>query len=153
MANGKGLRIHFEVTRGLELFLIALMLGSMMALFQMASIYRTEGISWNPHLLGGVTFSGLATLWVTVIIFHICLITIIARSVIVEGRNQTSNSIDYAVGGVGILSLYLILTAILSGLHTGSPTIEFLWNIKSLTLLQLGFIFNFAVALYFGFTN
>lgn len=151
MANK--LKIHFRITRGWELFFIALMLGSMMALFQMASIFRTQGITWNPHLISGVTFSGIITLWVTVIIFHICLFIVIARSVIVEGRNKTSNSIDYAVGTLGVLSIYMILISIIYGLYKGTPNIEFLWNVPSMVLTQLGFILNFAVALYYGFTN
>lgn len=149
----KGLKIHFRLSRGWELFFIALMLGSLMALFQMASIFRTEGLAWNPHLVGGVTFSGIWTLWATVIIFHICLFIIIARSVIVEGRNRTSNSLDYGMGFLGVLSIYMILTSIIYGLYKGTPNIEFLWNVSSIFLLQLGFITNFFVALYFGLTN
>lgn len=149
----KRLKIHFRLSRGWELFFIALMLGSMMAMFQMASIFRTEGITWNPHLIAGVTFSGIITLWVTAIIFHICLFIIIARSVIVEGRNKTSNAIDYAVGILGVISLYMILISIIYGLYRGQPNIEFLWNVPSLVLTQLGFAINFGVALYYGFTN
>lgn len=149
----KKFKIHFQFTRGWELFFLALMLGSLMALFQETSIFRTEGLSWTPHLVGGVTFSGIATFWVTLVIFHICLFVIIARSVIVEGRTKTSNFLDYSLGFLSILAIYCILISTIYGLYKGTPDIEFLWNIPSILLLRIGFIVNFIVAIYYSVTD
>lgn len=145
--------VHWKFTRGWELFFLALMLGSLMAMLQETSILQSDGLSWRPHLVAGVQFSGIIALWVTIIIFHIALFTIIARSVIVEGRNKTNNWLDFSAGFIGIISIYFILTSTIYGLYRGLPNIEFLWNISSIFLIRLGFILEFLVALYFGFTE
>lgn len=145
--------VHFRLSRGWELFFIALMLGSLMALFQEASIFREVGLEWKPHLVGSIDFSGLWALWVTVIIFHIALFTVIARSVIVEGRNKTDNWLDFGAGFIGVIGIYCVLLSTIYFLHRGLPNIEFLWNISSLALLRVGFVLEALVCLWFGFTE
>lgn len=147
------LKIHFEFTRGWELFFIFVMLASLMAMFQETNILRINGLEWNPHLVGGVQFSGIIAFWITIAIFHIALFTIIARSVIVEGRNKTSNSIDYCVGFFGVIGVYAVLISTIYAVYRGLPNIEFLWNVSSIFLLRAGFIIEFLVALYYGTTN
>jgi hypothetical protein len=147
------LKIHFEFTRGWELFFIFVMLASLMAMFQETNILRADGLSWRPHLIAGIQFSGIIALWVTIAIFHIGLFTVIARSVIVEGRNKTSNSLDYLAGFIGVLGIYFVLISTIYAVYRGIPNIEFLWNLSSIALLRIGFIMEFLVALYYGVTG
>jgi hypothetical protein len=129
------------------------MLASLMALFQETSIFREKGLEWYPHLVSGIQFSGVWALWVTLIIFHIALFTVIARSVIIEGRNKTSNWLDYSAGFLGVIGIYLVATSTFYTLYRGLPNIEFLWNISSIALLRVGFIIEAIVTLWFGFTE
>ena len=146
--------IHWNFTRGWELFFLALMLGSLMALFQETSILRgVDGLAWRPHLIGSIDFSGVWALWITVIVFHIALFTVIARSVIVEGRNRTANWLDFVAGFIGVIGIYFILLSTIYWLNRGLPNIEFLWNISSMALLRIGFILEAIVTLWFGFTE
>jgi hypothetical protein len=145
--------IHWRFSRGWELFFLALMLGALMALFQETSILRTDGLAWRPHLIGSIDFSGVWALWITVVVFHVALFTVIARSVIVEGRNRTANWLDFVAGFVGVVGIYFILLSTIYLLHRGLPNIEFLWNISSIALLRIGFILEAIITLYFGFTE
>jgi len=153
MATKKKQLIYFKFTRGWELFFIVLMLASLMALFQETSLFREQGLHWMPHLVGGITFSGIVAFWITVIIFHIALFTVIARSVIVEGRNKTSNSLDYLAGFLAVVGIYCVLTATIYWLYKGQLNIEFLWNISSNVLLRLGFIIEALAIIWFGITE
>jgi hypothetical protein len=146
-------KVHFRFTRGWELFFLGLMLASLMALFQETSILRQIGYVWRPHLVSGIQFSGIWALWVTLIVFHISLFTVIARSVIVEGRNMTSNWLDYSAGFIGVIGIYFVATSTFYSLYRGLPNIEFLWNISSLLLLRIGFVLEAIVTLWFGFTE
>lgn len=149
----KKFKIHWKFTRKWELFFIALMLASLMALFQETSIFREKGLDWMPHLVSGVQFSGVWALWVTLIIFHICLFTVIARSVIIEGRNKTSNWLDYSAGFLGVIGIYFVAISTFYTLYNGQPNIEFLGNISSIALLRAGFVIEAIVTLWFGFTE
>lgn len=152
MAKKKQL-IFWNLTRGWELFFLALMLGALMALFQETSIFREKGWAWNPHLLGGIQFSGIATFWVTIIIFHIALFFVIVRSVAIEGRNKTANSLDFLAGFLGILGIYMVLVSTVYFLYRGLPNVEFLWNITTLSLLRIGFIIEAIITVWFGVTE
>ena len=149
----KKLKVHFRISRGVELFFVALMIFTLMALFQETSIFRSEGITWMPHLVGSIQFSGIATFWVTLILFFISLFIVLARSVIVEGRNKTSNSLDYFFGFMGTIGIFMIVIAISSFFYSGTDIIPLLWNINSIVLIRLGFIFEAITILWFGFTN
>jgi hypothetical protein len=153
MATKKKQLIYFKFTRGWELFFIVLMLASLMALFQETSLFRQEGLHWSPHLISGITFSGIATFWITVIVFHIALFIVIARSVIVEGRNKTSNSLDYLAGFLAVVGIYFVLISTIYWLYKGQLNIEFLWNISSNVLLRLGFIIEALAIIWFGITE
>jgi hypothetical protein len=153
MANK--LKVHFRISRGWELFFVALMIFSLMALFQETSIFLNDanGINWNPHLMGGVTFSGIATFWVTLITFFVAMFIVLARSTIVEGRNKTSNSLDYVVSFFSAVGIFMITIAVSSFFYYGNNTVPLLWNLNSILLIRLGFIFQAITVLWFGFTN
>ena len=145
--------IKFGLSRGFELFCIGLMLFSLMALFQETSIFRQEGLTWQPHLISGIQFSGVAAFIVTIVVFHIAFFIVITRSVIVEGRNKTSNWIDYVVGFLGIIGIYFVAMSTFYVLYKNLPNIEFLFNISTLTLMRIGFGIEALVTLWFGLTE
>ena len=152
MAKKKKL-ISWNLTRGWELFFIALMLASLMALFQESSILRIKGLAWMPHLVSGIQFSGIATFWITLIIFHIALFCVIARSIAIEGRNKTANSLDFLAGFIAILGIYFVLVSTIYWLYRGQVNIEFLWNASSVILLRVGFVIEALVCIWFGITE
>jgi hypothetical protein len=147
--------IHFKLTRGWELFFLVLMLASLMALFQETSIFREVGIEWRPHLIGSVDFSGLWAFWVTVIIFHIALFFVIARSVAGENakKHRTATWLDFVAGFVAVVGIYFILTSTIYWLYKGQTDIEFLGNISSLVLLRLGFVLEAIICIWYGITE
>lgn len=148
------LKIHFhKISSRLELFFIALMVFSLMALLQETSIFLDNGITWNPHLMGGITFSGIATFWVTLITFFVAMFIVLARSTIVEGRNKTSNSLDYFVGFLSAIGIFMIAIAISSFFYHSNTIVPLLWNINSILLVRIGFFFEALTVLWFGFTN
>lgn len=153
MANK--LKIHFRISRGWELFFIALMIFSLMALFQETSIFLNDanGINWMPHLVGRITFSGITTFWVTLIVFFFAMFFVLARSTIVEGRNKTSNGLDYFFGLISALGIFMIVIAVSSFFYYGNNVVPLLWDINSVLLIRLGFIFEAITVLWFGFTN
>jgi len=146
-------RVHFRLTRGWELFFIVLMLAALMALFQETSSFMEKGIGWMPHLVSGIQFSGIAAFWVTVIVFHIALFSVVGRSVGVRARKRTATWLDLVAGFIGIIGIYMILTSTMYWLYKGETTIEFLFNIGSLFLLRLGFVLEALVSIWFGVTE
>lgn len=146
-------RIYWKLARGWELFAIVLMLASLMALFQETNILFKDGLSWMPHLTSTIKFSGVTAFWVTIILFHLASFFVVARSVIIESHNKTSNVYDYIFGFALLFAVYGVIVSTVYGLYGSTPNIIFLGNIAYLLLIKISFGVIALCTLWYGFTD
>lgn len=149
----KGKLVRWNLSRGWELFGIFGMLATLMALFQEVNLLFLAGLSWKFHLVGSIEASGLWAFWITLALFIAFSLFVISRSVMIEGRNKTSNGFDYVWGFLTVFGVYLVLTGTIYFLYKGIPEVEFLGGVSYLFLVKMGFALIGLSTLWFGITE
>ncbi len=137
----------------LESIGIMIMLFSLFGLYQSSNLYLSMGNAWRPHLWASFDFSGAIAFWIFFTLFHISMMFVAARSVVVKNKDGTWNGYDFTVSFLMVLGLYFIAISTVYGVFKGEPNIEFLFNFPYYILMNIGFAIEASGMIWFGVTD
>ena len=116
-----------------------------------SNLFLQQGTSWQPHLISSILLPGVTVFWVSLIAYHILMMTIIVRSILKRGG--TDNKYDYIVGFTMIIGVFCVITSVLYGVYNGKPLIEFFYDVPYMTLFAIGFLIEALGTTWFAFTE
>lgn len=108
------------------------------------------GITYDVSFLVGITMRAIDLFWIALVLFHIGLMFLITRSVIIGG---TKNYIDGVAGFVATVGIFSLISSTIAGIYFGNNPVIWLFGIKQFTLFSVGFMLEAVALIFFAITE
>jgi hypothetical protein len=119
-------------------------------MFILANKLFVFGINYEVSWVASLTTKAINLFWISLIMFHIGLMILITRSVLIGG---TSTNIDYTVGLFAVIGVFMVIASTIAGIYFGKDIVPWFFNLRQPVMFGLGFITEAIALMYFAFTE
>jgi hypothetical protein len=105
-----------------------------------------DKVSW----FGGLHTFAISLFWIALVLYHVGLIGIASRSIIVNEKNTGA---DFTAFAFGMLGMMLIIISLLGFFYFRTNPILWFWNLTAANLFYAGIVIEIVVALYYAVTE